>query len=306
MLIHLGVYAVSDPSLDPSVMFDRAHMALTTIKEEYNTHIAYYDDEMRKQVLWNQHISTDLYGAIQARQICPYLQPIVDRNGRVVGAEALVRWNHPVDGFLTPGAFVPIFEKNGMIAELDKYMWRCACEILARWREEGRDLFLSINISPKDFYFMDVAAEIKGIVREFGIDPALLRIEITETVMMADVEKRTEILSDLRESGFYVEMDDFGSGYSSLNLLKDMPVDVLKIDMLFLSQSRYDNRAQTIVHNIIHLSDDLGISSLTEGVETQSQYQMLSDMGCKLFQGYYFAKPMPLDAFEAFCAERGQ
>ena len=186
-----------------------------------------------------------------------------------------------------------------MIAEVDKYMWRCACEILAEWKEIRSDLFLSVNISPKDFYFMDVGAELRAVVREYGINPAQLRVEITETVMMTDIENRIKILTDLRNDGFLVEMDDFGSGYSSLNLLKDMPVDIIKIDMMFLRRAKDNSRAQTILHNIIDLSEDLGISSLTEGVETEAQYQMLAGMDCKYFQGYYFAKPMPVEEFAA-------
>ena len=299
VLIHLGVYEITEKDLEVSVMFDRARLALSSVKDEYQTHVAYYDDEMRQKVLWEQHISTQLLEAIEKRQIVPYLQPIVDQSGKVAGAEALVRWIHPVDGFLSPAAFIPVFEKNGMIAEVDKYMWRCACEILAEWKEIRSDLFLSVNISPKDFYFMDVGAELRAVVREYGINPAQLRVEITETVMMTDIENRIKILTDLRNDGFLVEMDDFGSGYSSLNLLKDMPVDIIKIDMMFLRRAKDNSRAQTILHNIIDLSEDLGISSLTEGVETEAQYQMLAGMDCKYFQGYYFAKPMPVEEFAA-------
>ncbi len=298
VLVHLGIYVVTEKDLDVSVMFDRAHLALSSIKEDYQKHVAYYDDAMRSKALWDQKISAQLRDAIATKQLRPYLQPIVDLTGTVVGAEALVRWLHPEHGFLSPGTFIPVFEKNGMISEIDRYMWRCACELLARWKNTS--LFLSVNISPRDFYFMDVPEELKNLVKEFGIEPARLRIEITETVMMTDVEKRMEIFHDLKRAGFIVEMDDFGSGYSSLNLLKDMPVDVLKIDMMFLSKSRNEYKAKTIVQNIIHLSDELGIGSLTEGVETPNQYQILSDMGCKLFQGYYFAKPMPVEDFEKY------
>ena len=302
VLIHVGVYEVLESGIDVSVMIDRAHMALSTIKNDYQIHVAHYDEDMRNKVVWEQKISTQVNEALETRQIRPYLQPVVDATGKVVGAEALVRWIHPTEGFLSPALFIPVFEWNGMIAEVDKYMWRSACEILAKWKQEGRnDIFISVNISPKDFYFIDVAEELKRIVSELDVDPARLRIEITETVMMTDIENRMKILSDLRESGFIVEMDDFGSGYSSLNLLKDMPVDVLKIDMGFLYKSKDENRAQTIVHNIIHMSEQLGITSLTEGVEEQVQYQMLSNMGCKYFQGYYFSKPIPVKDFEAFC-----
>ena len=297
--VHFGVYEVTDTDMDVSVMFDRAHMALATIKENYQTHIAFYDNTLRDQVLWNQQITTQLRDAIADRQVRPYLQPMVNIDGRVVGAEALVRWVHPDYGFLSPAAFIPVFERNGMIVEVDRYMWRCACEILARWQKEGReDMFISVNISPKDFHYMDVAGEIRSIVDEYQVPASKLRLEITETVMMTDIKNRLRILNGLKSDGFIVEMDDFGSGYSSLNLLKDIPVDVLKIDMAFLRQSDNEQKAETIVHNIISLTDSLGISALTEGVETKSQFDLLSEMGCKLFQGYYFSKPIPVEQFE--------
>ena len=165
MLLHLGIYEVSDRQLEVSAMFDRAHMALDTIRDEYHVFVAYYTDELRDKTLWNQHISGDLEVALRERQILPYLQPLVNVHGTVVGAEALVRWIHPVDGFLSPAMFIPIFEKNGMIADVDRYMWRCACEILAEWQKQGRDTFISINVSPKDFYFMDVPEELRSLVR---------------------------------------------------------------------------------------------------------------------------------------------
>ena len=301
ILMHVGIYNVTDPSIDISIMFDRAHLALTTIKNEFNVHIAIYDDNMRDQVLWNQKISTELEAAIENRQVVPYLQPIVDNKGTIIGAEALVRWIHPEEGFLPPFKFIPVFEKNGMIAQVDKYIWRSACEIISSWKGDKANLFISVNISPKDFYFMDVYAEIKALVEEFKIEPSRLRIEITETVMMTEAESRMAILSKFRKSGFIVEMDDFGSGYSSLNQLKDMPLDVLKIDMKFLSKAEDNHRAETILRNVLRLSSDLGLFSLTEGVETEDQYKRLNEMGCNLFQGYYFAKPMAVADFEKLC-----
>jgi diguanylate cyclase (GGDEF)-like protein len=302
LMIHIGVYEVIDPSVDVSAMFDRARMAITTIKEDVRKHLAYYDDNMRSMVLWDQQITQQALGAIEEKQIRPYLQPIVDRNGKVVGAEALVRWLHPEHGFLSPGKFVPAFEKNGLIAEVDKYMWRSACEILSRWRRSGRDMFISVNISPKDFYFMDVPATLKKYVKDYGVNPARLRVEVTETLLINDIEKSKRTLNELRDAGFVVEMDDFGSGYSSLNMLKEIPVDVLKIDMMFLRETGNNEethaKALTIVENIIHMSKDLKIESLTEGVETEEQYRTLSKMGCQLFQGYHFAKPIPVDEFE--------
>lgn len=298
ILMHVGIYNVIDPDMDISIMFDRAHLALTTIKNEYNKHIAIYNDNMRDQLIWDQKISAELENAIEKREIVPYLQPIVNKEGSIIGAEALVRWNHPEEGFLAPFKFIPVFEKNGMITVVDKYIWRCACETLSSWNGEKSNLFISINISPKDFYFMDVFAEINALVKEFKIPPSRLRIEITESVMMTDAESRLAILNKFRRAGFIVEMDDFGSGYSSLNQLKDMPFDVLKIDMMFLSKAQDDPKAATILRNVLRLSNDLGLISLSEGVETEAQYRILLDMGCHLFQGFYFAKPKLIKDFE--------
>ena len=303
LLIHLGVYEVTDRETDVSVMFDRAHLALSTITDNYKLHIAAYDNKLREKVLWDQKITANLAEAIKTRQIRPYLQPITDRSGRVVGAEALARWIHPQQGFMSPAMFIPLLEKNGLIVEVDKHIWRCACEILSDWKKQNKDLFISVNISPKDFYYIDVVSEIIGLAEEYGLEPEKLRIEITETVMMTDAAEKFRMMDKLRQKGFIVEMDDFGSGYSSLNLLKDMPVDVLKLDMKFLSGSNSAVRAKTIVRNIIRLSEELNIVSLTEGVETLQQYDQLSAMGCMLFQGYYFAKPMPREDFESFTAQ---
>ena len=223
------------------------------------------------------------------------MKPIVDREGKVVGAEALVRWIHPINGFMPPFKFVPLFEKNGLIVEVDRHMWRCACMQLAKWKGKHDDVFISVNISPKDFYYIDVVSEIKSLVKEYDIDPVRLRLEITETIMMNGAGDRMKMLEELREAGFIVEMDDL-----SLNLLKDMPVDVLKIDMKFLSGDEDNGRSDTIIKHIIKMTEELTMTSLTEGVETSGQLEQLKGMGCRLFQGYYFAKPMPIDEFEKF------
>ena len=185
-----------------------------------------------------------------------------------------------------------------MIAEVDKYMWRCACEILADWKKRGWDLFVSVNISPKDFYYLDVPKFIKSLVEEYDVDPKKLRVEITETVMVTDSDKVVSIMEEFLSYGFIVEMDDFGSGYSSLNMLKSLPVDVLKIDMNFLGKTDDEQKADTIVKNVINLAMELGMTALTEGVESIDQFDILSSMGCSLFQGYYFSKPIPLEDFD--------
>ena len=302
LLIHVGVYRVTDRNMNTSVMYDRAMLAMESIKDDYHFHVLWYDDSMREKVLWNRRISGELNTALETGQIRPWLQPIVDRKGKTVGAEALVRWVHPDEGIRAPYSFIPVFEKNGMIADLDRHIWRRTCEILSRWKMEGKDLFISVNISPNDFFLLDVPAVLTGLVQEYGLDPSRLRLEITETVMMSEQEKRLEELKVLRDAGFSIEMDDFGSGYSSLNLLREMPVDLLKIDMAFLRQADQNPRAGIIIRQTIDMARKLGITSLTEGVETKQQFDSLMEMGCQLYQGYYFAKPMPAEDFEQFIA----
>ena len=299
ILVHFGVYDFSkDEDVDLQLFFDSARLATTVISDNYHNKVVFYDDKLRSDAVHDQLISNQLKEAIETKQIRPYLQPIVDSQGLLAGAEALVRWIHPEEGFLSPGQFIPVFERNGLISYVDKYMWRCACELLASWKEKGIKSFISVNVSPKDFLRLDVVAEMKSLVEEFGIKPEKLRIEITETAVTTENVDMFKIISDLREYGFIVEMDDFGSGYSSLNLLKDISLDLIKIDMQFLKDSERNMKAGLIIKSIINMSDDLGIDTLTEGVETAKQFEKLYDMGCKLYQGYYFSKPVPVEDFE--------
>ena len=299
ILVHFGIYDINDADeIDVPLFFDSARLATTMIKDQYKECIVFYDDKIREEIIHNQLISNQLHEAIEAKQIRPYLQPIVDSRGMLAGAEALVRWIHPDEGFMNPGMFIPVFERNGLIADVDRHMWRCACEILSNWKSRNIDAFISVNISPKDFYFMDVVTELKSLVEEFGIDPIKLRIEITESAMMTGDVDILKIVDELNKYGFIIEMDDFGSGFSSLNLLKDMNIDVLKIDMQFLKDSERNMKAGMIIKNIINMSKDLEIDTLTEGVETAKQFEKLFAMGCKLYQGYYFSKPVPVEDFE--------
>ncbi len=299
LVVHIGFYPIEEQDKDISIMFDRAFLALDSIRDNYKQHLAFFDKDLRDKMIWNQEISSQLGAAIRENQIFPYLQPIVDNTGKIVGAEALVRWVHPKQGFMSPGEFIPLFEENGMIVDLDKHIWRYACRLLSKWQKKHPDIFLSINVSPNDFYLTDVLADIRGLVREYNVEPKNLRIEVTETSMIRDTDEKMKVLEDFRKLGFIVEMDDFGSGYSSLNMLKDMPVDVLKIDMKFLGSSSDQERSDVIVKHVIQLSEDLGIVSLTEGIETKEQFDVLSQMGCVLFQGYYFSKPIPITEFES-------
>ena len=305
IVIHVGVFETSskdkDENLTVSGMVDRAQLAITSIKNDFNRCIAVYDDKLRDDKIWEQRITSELAGAIANGQIIPYLQPQYAADGKLEGGEVLVRWNHPTEGLLSPFKFIPILEKNGLIATIDSYIWEEACKILHNWakKKDGHEkLNLSINISPKDFFFLDIYQVITGLVEKYNISPARLHLEITESSVMNNAVEHIKVINNLREYGFTVEMDDFGSGYSSLNMLKDMPVDVLKIDMVFLGKTADYTKSKIILNSIVNMANNLDMPQITEGVETKEQFDMLKKMGCKLFQGYFFSKPVPLSEFE--------
>ena len=303
VIIHVGIFEPSelDKGLSVSAMVDRAQLAIAGIKNDYNRCVAIYDNKLREDKLWEQQITSELDTALANGHIIPYIQPQYRADGRLEGGEVLVRWNHPKEGLIPPYKFIPIFEKNGTIATIDRYIWSCACRILADWsgRSDGHEkLNLSINISPKDFYFMDIYEVITSLTNEYGVEPRRLHLEITESSVMNNAVEHIKTINRLREYGFTVEMDDFGSGYSSLNMLKDMPVDVLKIDMVFLGKTDDYKKSKIILSSIVDMANNLDMPQITEGVETKEQFDMLKEMGCKLFQGYFFSKPVPLEEFE--------
>ena len=305
IVIHIGIFETSakdnEENLTVNGMVDRAQLAIANIKNDFNRCVAVYDDKLRDEKLWEQRITSELAGAIADGQIIPYLQPQYNAKGHLEGGEVLVRWNHPTEGLLSPFKFIPIFEKNGLIAHIDSYIWEEACKILAHWAEvkDGHEnLNLSINISPKDFFFLDIYQVITRLVEKYDIPPSRLHLEITESSVMYNANENIKMINNLREYGFTVEMDDFGSGYSSLNMLKDMPVDTLKIDMAFLAKTSDIEKSSTILKSIVNMAIDLKMPQISEGVETKEQFDMLVKMGCQLFQGYFFSKPVPLDEFE--------
>ena len=296
---YIGVYEITDRSIPASVMCDRARMAISSIKGSFHKRVAYYNEDLRNNILYEQELITDLDHAIITGEIQMFLQPQMDSEGHMRGAEALVRWIHSEKGMIMPGDFIPVFEKNGLISEVDKHIWDLACRQLKKWKEEGKEnLYISVNISPIDFYFLNIFQVFTDLVQKYDISPQNIKLEITETAIAMDVKRQLELIERLRNYGFVVEMDDFGSGYSSLNMLKDIQVDILKIDMAFLRKSKDEERSKKILHMIIDLSKQLGMPVISEGVETKEQVEYLSDFGCDMFQGYYFARPMDITTFE--------
>ena len=296
---YMGVYEIRDRDEAVSIMVDKANIAADTIKNNYDCCVAYYDEHLLEISIEQRRLLGEFEPALQNDEFVMYLQPQVKRDGAAKGAEALVRWVHPSRGILTPYAFIDILENAGLIYKLDLYIWEKAAQKLAEWKEKGYGSYhISVNISTKDFYIIDIYETFTGLINKYGIAASNLHLEITETTLMTDFEKNMNIIHKLQNVGFRVEIDDFGSGYSSLNMLKDISADVLKIDMGFLRKSENEVKGQDILESIITLAGKIGMDVITEGVETKKQLDMLTMMGCHEFQGYYFSKPVPVSEFE--------
>ena len=297
--ISMGVYKIDDKTIPVSLMYDRAKMALDTIKEDRVQQVAYFKETMREKMVNEQVLYNELYRAIKNEEMIIYLQGLYNAEKKIVGAEALVRWKHPVKGILSAGMFVEDLEKDGLIVALDQYIWELACKQLQKWSVEGNeDLFLSVNVSAKDFESIDVCETLLKLVKKYNILPEKLRIEITETTLMDDVDRNLKVIDKLQENGFIVEIDDFGSGYSSLNMLKDICADVVKLDMKFLQKAKDEERSKIILRTMVDLVKKLKMQVVVEGVETEEQFVLLKEYNCDLFQGYYLMHPESIEAFE--------
>lgn len=296
-----GVYPITDSSVSVEQMCDRALLAIRSIKGRYGTHFAVYDDKLRSILLREQEITDNMEKALAEKQFVVYLQPKfrVEDNG-LAGAEALVRWNHPKWGLMPPAEFIPLFEKNGFITQLDQFVWDKTCEILKEWKDKGiSDMPLSVNVSRADVYQVDLADILVSIIHKYGLDQQSLHLEITESAYTENPDQVIEMVRHLRELGFIIEMDDFGSGYSSLNMLNQMPLDILKLDMQFIQNETAKPVGQGILRFIMELARYMDLSVVAEGVETSDQFERIREVKCNYVQGYYFGKPMPRQEFEA-------
>ncbi len=297
--VRTGIYRIKDADLSIPTMFDRAEMALDTIRENSRQHYAYFDDSMMENILYRQKVIGEFDAALEAGDYHIFLQPQVTRDGEIQGAEALARLIKK-GKVIPPVRFIGILEDAGLIGRLDSYIWELAVNQLHQWKDtEYASLYLSVNISALDFYYIDVYETLTTLMDKYQVPREKLRLEITETALMTDPEKQLPLIQQLRDQGFLVEIDDFGKGYSSLSMLKDIEADALKIDMGFLADSENTHRGEKILRSIIDMSKELEMETITEGVETKDQLNGLVDKGCEMFQGYYFAKPMSVEDFES-------
>lgn len=300
IILCCGVYYVQDSSREINAMCDRAFLAASSIKGNYQQHIAEYSDAHRKHLIQEQEVLNSAEEALAGKQFIVYLQPKnqVD-TGALIGAEALVRWKHPEKGIIPPMQFLPVFEHNGFIEQVDFLVLEEVCKLLSRWQAEGKELIpVSVNLSRVDFYNSTLCTKIMDLAEKYQIDHSYLEFEVTETAYSDETEFIYDVLKRLRGLGFKVLMDDFGSGYSSFNMLKDAPVDIIKMDLRFLGKSDEWGRSRKIIESIIKLAGEIQMPVIAEGVESEDQMHFLKRTGCQWAQGYYFSKPVDVESFE--------
>lgn len=298
--VSVGIYVITDPSLDFSLMNDRANMAKKISKRNTNHAYVCYRDEMRDMFIYETELESDMYRALNHKEFEVYLQPKYTlANRKICGAEALVRWNHNQKGFLSPASFIPLFEQNGFVVKLDYYMLDQVCAIIADWMMQGLEPYpISVNLSRLHMNNDHLAEDLIAILNRHQVPAHCIELELTETTLDLNFKNLIPTFLKLKEHGFLVAIDDFGSGYSSLKLLKDIPADILKLDRDFFHSQKSSDREKIVIKNVIHMAEALDIRVISEGVETDEQVAFLEHVGCEVAQGFFFARPMMIQEFE--------
>lgn len=297
--INIGIFRTDYAMDNALLMYDKADLALQNQTDKYQHPFAEYDDSLMKRLIEEKNILADFDYALRSGQFKMFLQPQLSKDEKSKGAEALVRWIVPGGTPILPEKFIPTLEKSGLIFKLDKFIWEEAAKKLAEWKKIGKkDLFISVNVSARDFFYMDIHQEFLDLVKKYDIATKSLKIEITETVLMTNLESSLKLINDLRADGFQIEIDDFGSKFSSLNMLKEIPADVLKIDMEFIRENQNEKKEAIILKNIIEMAKMLDMQVVIEGLENEEQFKRLEKTKCDLYQGFYYSKPLPVDEFE--------
>lgn len=292
-----GVAEVDDRTLHTRRHGDNASLARQLIKGNALENIAFYDSGMKSKLQKTQAIEDDMHKALLNGEFLMFLQPKHSiKTGKIIGAEALARWQHPVKGMISPGDFIPVFEQNGFILKLDSFIWEEACKRIRSWINSGiAPVPISVNVSREYLQTFNVVEKVTALLEKYDVPISLLELEITESLDGAGVE---EVVKRMKDAGFTMLMDDFGSGYSSLNMLKTTQFDVLKIDRSFLSEFMESARGRKIIEHTISMSQDIGLDIIAEGVETVEQANFLSQCGCDSAQGFFYSKPIPAEEFD--------
>ncbi len=299
-----GVYEITREDIDRltpiNTYIDRATAAQATIKGNYLNHVAYYNEGLAQQEKREKMIVADMQTALSEEQFEVYIQPKVDMNTKkIIGSEALTRWKHPVKGMISPGEFVPVFEKNGFVVELDEYIIKQTCKLIRKWIDNGIPVYpVSVNLSRTNLYNPQLVTHIEEYIEEYDVPRDKIEFELTESGFATDNNHLSALSKKLQSRGFKVYMDDFGSGYSSLNALREISVDVLKIDLRFLPTEKNDIKANTILKHVVWMAQDLNMEIVVEGVEKKDQEEFLVNLGCKIAQGFYYYRPMTVEQYE--------
>ena len=296
----LGVYSASSAEVPPIQMCDRARLALNNLPPHTEVRTARYDHTLQDKLLRQHKLLDSVPDALLHGDFRLYLQPKIDMfTDETIGAEALIRWQHPELGFVPPNDFIPLLEQEDVIYPVDQYIWEAACQFLAQRRKQGLPpLPVSVNVARRDLYRPDLVEVLEDLLKKYDLEPGLLRLEIIERAYTEDSGRIvSRVLTTLREKGFLIEMDDFGTGASTLSMAADMPVDVLKLDRSFLAQFPDSARHTEIVRFVVQLAQTLDLRLVAEGVETQQQVEALCQLGCRYAQGYYYSRPRPAEEF---------
>ncbi|MBO5536949.1 MAG: EAL domain-containing protein [Clostridia bacterium] len=288
--------------VDPQILFDQARAACNMVRGNYQNSLMIYDEDLRMKEMLKQRLLNDLQTAVDERQFRVLYQPKYDVQvdpPRLTSAEALIRWQHPDLGMISPGDFIPLFEGNGLICMVDNYVWKEAARQISRWKEKyGFSMPVSVNLSRADVFTAGLVEKLTELIKANGLEFGDLKLEVTESAYTDNAHRVLEVVSHLRQMGFEIEMDDFGSGYSSLNMLSDMPIDVLKMDMKFVRNIENSETDFRLVELILDIAKYLNLTVVAEGVETKGQLELLQNAGCNIVQGYYFSRPLSPEEFE--------
>ena len=306
--MRMGIYSEADKSIDIERRFDRAKLAADTLRGNFTSSVAIYDSALHDKEVFSEQLLDGFADAVSQKQFEVYYQPKFDiRPGQPIlgGAEALIRWKHPDLGMISPGVFIPLFESNGLIPDLDTYVWEEAAKQITLWKKQYRYVMpVSVNVSRVDMLDPGLVDKLVNIVRQNGLSFADLHLEITESAYTQDAQQIISTVKHMRDTGFVIEMDDFGSGYSSLNMISTLPIDALKLDMQFIRSAFSERKDTRMLGVVFDIAESLGVPTIAEGVETAEQMYTLKAMGCDMVQGYYFSRPLPASEFEKFLKER--
>ena len=300
LVLSCGIYFILPEDRDINSIIDRANIPHKMAKGGHKSSYAFYDNKIHDQEIKEKEMENTMFSSLENKEFIIYLQPKIELNtGEIQGSEALVRWKRPDKGLIPPNEFIPFFERNGFVINLDLYVLEEVCIYLRKWIDAGiNPVTVSVNVSRIHLYCNNFIETYKNIIDKYNIPAKYIELELTESIIFDNFDILIDIMNNLKKIGFLISMDDFGSGYSSLNMLKEIPMDILKLDQKFIMETYNSKRSKIIVTKVIEMAKELGMKVISEGVETEEQFKLLKEVKCDMAQGYLFGKPMPIEEFE--------